>query len=166
MYKIKTMSAITIYNYITTIEKENVNLRNEIDELRQMISYLQSHDAAEDKESVASREDIDSALNHDTDTSSESESVVSREDIESSVNENDIDEESTHLNNDNLSKMLFKRAENESNPFKKNAYTNAGNIIKNLSYNVKSSEDILHIRGIGKNIGKCVDDYIRVIQLV
>jgi len=96
------MNAFTIYNYITKLEKENNNLRNEIDELRQAIRFLNSLETVEDSESVASRKDLDSTLTADdtgTDSDSESEEdaesvAESEEDAESEDSESEEDAES------------------------------------------------------------------------
>ena len=86
------MNALTIFNYIHKLEKENKNLREENEELREAIVYMHSLDPMDDAESVASNDDAESiASDSDSDAS---DSTVESPRFEEEVNSNEGDEDS------------------------------------------------------------------------
>lgn len=62
--------------------------------------------------------------------------------------------------NDDLANMFHIRAQSEKNVHKSIAFKNAGDIIKNLPFEVKNGEELLHMRGIGKGIATLINDYL------
>lgn len=164
------MNAFTIYNYITKLEKENNKLRDEIEELREAIRFLHSLEPAEDSESVASHEDIDSAMAEDdtgTDSDSEEESEAESEESESeeSEAESEIEVTSDHYlpvvtTNTELIRLFRKLAKKEDNEFKKKAYMRAAHVIEDFPTELTSSSEIAHINGIGKGIKNLIDEYM------
>ena len=169
------MNAFTIYNYITKLEKENNKLRDEIEELREAIRFLHSLEPAEDSESVASREDIDSAMTEDdtgTDSDSEEESEAESEESEAESEESEESEAESEIEvtsdhylpvvttNTELIRLFRKLAKKEDNEFKKKAYMRAAHVIEDFPTELTSSSEIAHIKGIGKGIKNLIDEYM------
>lgn len=106
------MNAHSIKEYILQLEKENMELREQLE----MMSR------SDDEESVVSAEDLNAQLAH----------------------------------------RFYDKAHDEENPHKKRAYTNAGNVIKNLDFEVTCGKDLLHLKGIGRSAARLIDDWLKM----
>jgi regulator of replication initiation timing len=162
------MASIT--NYIVQLMKENRELREENKDLREAITYL--HTMEDDNESVASYEgDMDSASDSDSESDSESEpdvtSKVSESDVTSEVSDSDESEpdvtsDSEYFSSVNyeLSHLFTRLAVMQDNPYKKNAYIHAAQVIKDLPYEPTDGQQLKSIDGIGKSTIKLVNEYM------
>jgi len=75
------------------------------------------------------------------------------------------DEESVSSSEDTnaeLAANFYTKAADEEHPHKKHAYTQAGDVIKNLPFEVTCGEDVAHLRGIGKKSVRLIDKWLNV----
>ena len=157
------MASIT--NYIVQLMKENRELREENKDLREAITYL--HTMEDDNESVASYEGdiMDSASDSESEpdvTSKVSESDVTSEVSDSDESEPDVTSDSEYFSSVNyeLSHLFTRLAVMQDNPYKKNAYIHAAQVIKDLPYEPTDGQQLKSIEGIGPSIIKLINEYM------
>jgi DNA polymerase/3'-5' exonuclease PolX len=157
------MNATTISAYITKLENENKNLRDEVRELNE--------DAAEYRIEIYSLkaviEDLEDEL--DEDYESDAESVASTEDF-SSIDEESDDEDDFHISgfgaarNAAIVNALRKLSDLEKDNFKSKAYQKAAEAVDNISYPITDGASLAKgetkVAGIGKSIAKKIDEFL------
>ena len=152
------MNATTISAYITKLENENKNLREEV--------LFLKDDAAEYRIEIYSLksviEDLEDEL--DEDYESDAESVASTEDF-SSMDEESDDEDDFHISqNAAIVNALWKLSDLEKDDFKSKAYQKAAEAVDNIPYPVTDGASLAKgetkVAGIGKSIAKKIDEFI------
>lgn len=98
-----------------------------------------------EKENMELRERLEAASVHAVYIEEDEESVTSADDTNAELAEN-----------------FYAKAAEEEHPHKKRAYTHAGDIIKNLPFEVTCGEDVAHLRGIGKRSVRLIDKWLNV----
>lgn len=61
-----------------------------------------------------------------------------------------------------LANRFYNKAAEEENLHKKRAYNKAGDIIKNLHFEVTCGEEILHLKGIGRTAARLIDEWLKL----
>ena len=152
------MNATTISAYITKLENENKNLREEV--------LFLKDDAAEYRVEIYSLksviEDLEDEL--DEDYESDAESVASTEDF-SSMDEESDDEDDFHISrNAAIVNALRKLSDLEKDDFKSKAYWKAAEAVDNIPYTIVDGESLAKgetkVPGIGKSIAKKIDEFL------
>ncbi len=152
------MNATTISAYITKLENENKNLREEV--------LFLKDDAADYRVEIYSLksviEDLEDEL--DEDYESDAESVASTEDF-SSMDEESDDEDDFHISqNAAIVNALWKLSDLEKDDFKSKAYQKAAEAVDNIPYPVTDGASLAKgetkVAGIGKSIAKKIDEFI------
>ena len=152
------MNATTISAYITKLENENKNLREEV--------LFLKDDAAEYRIEIYSLksviEDLEDEL--DDDYESDAESVASTEDF-SSMDEESDDEDDFHISrNAAIVNALRKLSDLEKDDFKSKAYWKAAEAADNIPYTIVDGESLAKgetkVPGIGKSIAKKIDEFL------
>tara|TARA_R110000851_G_scaffold168825_1_gene314923 strand:- start:25 stop:753 length:729 start_codon:yes stop_codon:yes gene_type:complete len=152
------MNATTISAYITKLENENKNLREEV--------LFLKDDAADYRVEIYSLksviEDLEDEL--DDDYESDAESVASTEDF-SSMDEESDDEDDFHISqNAAIVNALWKLSDLEKDDFKSKAYQKAAEAVDNIPYPVTDGASLAKgetkVAGIGKSIAKKIDEFI------
>lgn len=164
------MDALTIFKHILKLEKENAQLREENDKLRAAIAYL--HTVDDDAASVDgtihedSDSDSEASVNQEDSEEEESEEEEESPNQEDSEEDDDTDYEEDEPDfvyedqNDELSGLFTRLAAKETDHFKKNAYTHAAQVIKDLHFKPTCGKQLMSIPGIGRGIAKLVDEYV------
>ena len=152
------MNATTISAYITKLENENKNLREEV--------LFLKDDAADYRVEIYSLksviEDLEDEL--DEDYESDAESVASTEDF-SSMDEESDDEDDFHISqNAAIVNALWKLSDLEKDDFKSKAYQKAAEAVDNIPYPVTDGASLAKgetkVAGIGKSIAKKIDEFL------
>ena len=152
------MNATTISAYITKLENENKNLREEV--------LFLKDDAADYRVEIYSLksviEDLEDEL--DEDYESDAESVASTEDF-SSMDEESDDEDDFHISqNAAIVNALWKLSDLEKDDFKSKAYQKAAEAVDNIPYPITDGASLAKgetkVAGIGKSIAKKIDEFI------
>jgi DNA polymerase/3'-5' exonuclease PolX len=152
------MNATTISAYITKLENENKNLREEV--------LFLKDDAAEYRIEIYSLksviEDLEDEL--DDDYESDAESVASTEDF-SSMDEESDDEDDFHISrNAAIVNALWKLSDLEKDDFKSKAYQKAAEAVDNIPYPITDGASLAKgetkVAGIGKSIAKKIDEFL------
>lgn len=152
------MNATTISAYITKLENENKNLREEV--------LFLKDDAADYRVEIYSLksviEDLEDEL--DDDYESDAESVASTEDF-SSMDEESDDEDDFHISqNAAIVNALWKLSDLEKDDFKSKAYQKAAEAVDNIPYPITDGASLAKgetkVAGIGKSIAKKIDEFL------
>ncbi len=152
------MNATTISAYITKLENENKNLREEV--------LFLKDDAADYRVEIYSLksviEDLEDEL--DEDYESDAESVASTEDF-SSMDEESDDEDDFHISrNAAIVNALWKLSDLEKDDFKSKAYQKAAEAVDNIPYPITDGASLAKgetkVAGIGKSIAKKIDEFL------
>lgn len=98
-----------------------------------------------EKENMELRERLEATSVHAVYIEDDEESVSSSDDVNTELAEN-----------------FYTKASEEEHPHKKQAYNRAGDIIKNLPFEVTCGEDVAHLKGIGKRSVRLIDKWLNV----
>ena len=140
------MNSTTIADYILKLEKENVEFRTKIEQLKEL--YRKS-----EEERVATLEKLNSKI---LDESIQRVGAVLNE---SSLYETTARTKTFKLNED-IAKHLRELGDMTSDFYKAGAYNVAADTIAALDFEVQNGESLLEIKGIGKGIASKVDHFL------
>ena len=140
------MNSTTITDYILKLEKENVEFRTKIEQLKEL--YRKS-----EEERVATLEKLNSKI---LDESIQRVGAVLNE---SSLYETTARTKTFKLNED-IAKHLRELGDMTSDFYKAGAYNVAADTIAALDFEVQNGESLLEIKGIGKGIASKVDHFL------